>query len=182
MKEGHITRADLLCLLQRFETYEAMGSTSLRNQQKGLVDALRRFLAEADLASIPHTRQGFEDWLDRLTEQARKVLSASLDSPPCGAVRKGINLFLRGCVLNRYLRGAYRLDRIEPWLEAPLDSVVTGKLKRRAGRGALPVWRGMKHLTPADSAKFQAFAAQEARRRGFRSRAHLDMDLWMAKR
>ena len=91
-------------------------------------------------------------------------------------------MFLRGCVLNHYLREAYGLDRIETWLEIPLDSVVAGALKREAGWGALPVWPGLKWLKRERSAKFQEFAQRYAKQRGFRSLAHLDIQLWMLNR
>ena len=173
---------EFLRMLQQFETFEAIGSTALRNQGTGLLGALRSLLGELDLATVPRTRKGFQDWLDDLTRQALDALPRNITGRPWGAVRKGINLFLRGCVLNHYLRSAYGLETIESWLEVPLDSIVAGALKREAGRGALPVWLGLKHLTPEANAEFQTFAEQYARQRGFKSRAHLDIELWLTNR
>lgn len=42
--------------------------------------------------------------------------------------------------------------RVEQCLEVPLDSISARQLCRAAGRGVLPRWLGVKHLTPEASA------------------------------
>lgn len=41
-----------------------------------------------------------------------------------------MNIFLRDCFYNAYLRDAYGLAVAEPWFEVPLDSVVAEGLKK----------------------------------------------------
>ena len=86
---------------------------------------------------------------------------------PWGVARKTLNLFLRSCFYNYYLRKAYGLAEVGRWLEVPLDSVVARELKQDARRGALPRWQrrgalprwqGLGRLNREDSEKFQEYA------------------------
>jgi hypothetical protein len=94
------------------------------------------------------------------------------------AARKVINIFLRDVLHNQYLVRAYRLSPVEPWLEAPLDGVVAARLKKRAPRGALPRWRGLKRATSGECRCFQQFAQETAGKIGV-ERVHLDVYLWL---
>ena len=98
---------------------------------------------------------------------------------PWGTARKAINLFLRACVHSYYLRKEYGLRAIKRWLEIPLDSVVARAMKRRAGRGALPAWPGLKHISEEDYAEFQTYGVEWAKSFGLPTTVDLDMSLWL---
>ena len=88
---------------------------------------------------------------------------------------------MRDTLYNRYLNDYYKIDKLELWLEVPLDSAVAKGLKHNAGRGQLPQWPGLKNLKPNVSAIFQKNAAEHAKKRNI-SRVHLDVYLWMENR
>ena len=92
-----------------------------------------------------------------------------------------LNIFLRDCVYTAYLTDRFRLEKLEPKLELPLDSITAKALKRTASRGVLPPWPGVKHLSPFTSKVFQAAAANEATRLGI-ARVHLDAVWWSLDR
>ncbi|MGD2175612.1 MAG: hypothetical protein PVJ27_09430 [Candidatus Brocadiaceae bacterium] len=176
------SRQELIDLVHRFVAVESVGITAVRGQGAGVLDAVRGQLATEDLGSIPAGEEAFARWLDACTERVLDALPDTVDGRPWGTARKAVNLFLRTCTYNHYLRCHYQLARVEPLLEVPVDSVVAGALKREAGRGQLPVWNGLKRLTPEEHAQFQDYAGELARRRGFSCRVHLDMDLWLSNR
>ncbi len=176
-----ITKKQLVAMIQAFEAVNAIGGSAVRGQPKGTVDVCREFLTELNLAEIPHqSPMAFGKWLDQQTRRLR----GRLPSPkkPWGIARKALNLFLRSCLYNRFISERYRLHRIEPWLEIPLDGVVARELKKRAGRGRLPHWLGLKGVTPEESYAFQQFALEYAARRDLPARVFLDNYLWLQGR
>jgi hypothetical protein len=102
-----------------------------------------------------------------------------------GAARKFLNLYLRRTTYNFYLRQAYGLDRIEPFLELPMDSFAAEGLKQEPEGKNLPDWLGVRHLTPEANAIYQAVASRVAERLSTERlsicRIHLDMKYWRAK-
>ena len=175
------SRNDLIATIQRFTAVECIGPSALRGQGTGVISATRGYLAGLKLGRIPQRSHGrFDAWLDRHTETLLDTLPVA--GRPWGAARKGLNLFLRASLYNYYLREAHALGMIEPWLEIPLDSVTANALKRDAGRGALPQWPGLKHLTPEASAEFQAYAGTLAKQMHLPARVFLDNYLWLANR
>ena len=174
--------SDLIRVIQRFVAVDAVGPSAMRGQGRGVLPAVQEHLGDLDLRGVPKTQRGFGRWLDRQTETTLSALKGIAPGRPWGTARKAVNLFLRGCLYNHYLRETYSLGRMEPWLEIPLDGVVARALKRLAGRGALPVWRGLKHLTPEESARFQDFVAKRAQAVGLPARVFLDHDLWLSNR
>lgn len=117
--------------------------------------------------------------LDRETLRLQSVLPKT--ARHWGMARKLLNIFLRDCFYTGSLNSAYRLSQIEDHLEIPLDSITAKALKQAAGRGRLPRWPGVKHLTPEVSDAFQAAGHVEARRQGI-SRVHLDAVWWSLAR
>ena len=98
-----------------------------------------------------------------------------------GLARKVLNIFLRDCLYTTYLDEAFHLRRSEALFEIPLDSLTATNLKRGTGRGALPPWPGVKHLSKPDSVRFQQATEEEARKRGI-ARVHLDAVWWSQSR
>jgi hypothetical protein len=95
-----------------------------------------------------------------------------------GLARKVLNIFLRDCYYNGLLMNTYKLKSAERFFEVPLDSVVAKALKAGQPRGALPPWRGVKHLSPEDSARFQEAALALCRSWNI-ARVHLHTFLWV---
>jgi hypothetical protein len=175
-------RHSLVHMIQHYVAIDAVGTSAMRSQGRGVLHVMQEHLVPLSLRGIPKTRRGFGRWLDSQTEAALVALEGLAPERPWGTARKALNLFLRGCLYNHYLRKNYGLARTEPWLEIPLDGVVARALKKLAGRGKLPVWHGLKRLRPEQSARFQEFAAKHARTVGLPARVFLDHDLWIANR
>ena len=168
-------------IIQRFESFTAIGASTVRNQgASGVVDATRKFLSEMALGPFGTTgRAGFADALERETKALQKALPKEAAS--WGLARKALNVFLRNCLYNYYLRRDFQLNRAELFFELPLDRLaVTGlkktlkrELKRQVRVRSLPIWRGVKNLSQDDSARFQEYASCLAQSRVY-ARVHLD--------
>jgi hypothetical protein len=88
-----------------------------------------------------------------------------------------INIFLRDALYTTYLCKRFHLREAEGFFEVPLDSITAGHLRRNAGRGVLPPWKGVKHLTPEVSKRFQEYADHLAQTSGV-AKVHLDTYWW----
>ncbi len=163
-------------LLRQVAQLTANGS-SLRNQgAPGVVAAARKGLADMNLLLLP--RAGGEDfacYLDDITQILLRGFPAG--GRNWGAARKVLNLFLRDCLYNFYLRDWYGLAVCEPYLEVPLDSYVAEGLRKTARGDDLPEWCGVKHVTSEVNALYQEIASEEADRLGI-ERVHLDLRYW----
>lgn len=93
-----------------------------------------------------------------------------------GRARKGLNIFLRGCLYTCYLRDEYGLDSAEKFFEMPLDSITGQRLYDEAD-AVLPAWKTVRDLDPATSAAYQDAAARLAAKKSI-SRVHLDAIWW----
>jgi hypothetical protein len=143
----------------------------------GTLNCIRTFLKEEiDLAAISQKDPSrFPRILDDLTNKLRQTMPRGARN--WGVARKCLNLFFRDALYNFYLREAYDLAKFEKYFEIPLDSYVGRALRREEEGGHLPRWRTVKGLTREDSAKFQAVAAEVAKRRRT-MRVHLDIVYW----
>lgn len=141
----------------------------------GVVESARAFLAELDLRPFG-TSSGsrFLFLLDRTTQDLTGELPKGAQR--WGLARKGLNIFLRGCLYTTYLRDQYGLAEAEEHFEVPLDSITGGRLFKES-RGALPPWKTVRGLRPRTSAQYQAVAAALAAEKGF-ARVHLDAVWW----
>lgn len=117
----------------------------------------------------------FEAALNKATEELRRSLPTG--ARKWGLARKIINILLRDCVYSRFLSDFYQLGYAEALLELPLDSITAKELKKAAGRGTLPVWPRVKHVTPAINAVYQRAAGKEAKKEGI-ARIHQDALWW----
>ena len=164
-------------LLQRQVAQLTANGSSLRNQgAPGVVAAARKGLADMNLLQLP--RAGSEDFTRHLDDITQKLLcSFPAGARNWGAARKVLNLFLRDCLYNFYLRDWYGLAVCEPYLEVPLDSYVSDGLRRTARGDDLPEWCGVKHVTSKVNALYQEIASEEADRLGT-ERVHLDLRYW----
>jgi hypothetical protein len=158
----------------------AVGPSTARGQgAPGVVDALRDALKEVPLSRFSKSGQGgFRRALDASTQSVMQTLPRPARS--WGLARKCLNIFLRDCFYNAYLRDAYGLVAAEPWFEIPLDRVVAEGLKENVGM-ALPRWPGVKRVSPELSTDYQEAALVLSRCWGI-TRVHLDTYLWIAGR
>jgi hypothetical protein len=176
-----ISRSELLEWIRGFVAADAIGVTSLRGQRKRTRKAVLEFLEGMPLSKIARrSREAFREWLDKQTERLRRQLPGR--PGPWGVARKALNLYLRSCVYNHFLRKAHRLVVIEPWLEVPLDSIVANSIREQAEDGTLPRWPGLKHLTPRGSRRFQEEGAALAKGMRVPALVFLDNVLWVANR
>ena len=77
---------------------------------------------------------------------------------------------------NKFLNGEYGLDKLGLFLEVPIDKYVVKNLKKEVVN-RIPVWRGIKYLTPNDNMKWQEIASEVAKKRGI-LRVYLDIEYW----
>ena len=177
----HISKKQLLAIIQEFEAVSAIGSSTVRGQPSGTADACREFFGKLDLTKVPRRSQLlFNKWLNHQTRRLQRRLPNP--NRPWGIARKTLNLFLRSCFYNRFLCENYRLDRTGLWLEVPLDGVVARGLRKHAGRGRLPDWPGLSWLDPERSEAFQKHALDYAAEKGLPARVFLDNYLWLLGR
>lgn len=172
-----LRNTEYLRYLRERQASTSIGASTARGMgPKGTIQAARAFLGKLQLERFHKKSEA--DFLTELN-QVTNELKASLpkDARKWGSARKFINIFLRGCTYNKHLCAHHKLHSIESWLEVPLDSHVAKGLKQIAGRGKLPRWPGVIHLTPKDSARFQAFASEAARTEGV-NRVDLDVKFW----
>jgi len=166
-----------LKLMQQYLAAIAITASTLRNQgAEGVVEAARNFLARLKLDKL-NKIQPFEypTLLNRWTNVLKRKLPDGAQN--WGTARKALNVFMVQLFTHKYLAERYALAKFCDVLETPLDSQSTKKLRQEAGRGRLPIWKGIKDLTPDDSAAYQNYAAEYARERGI-PRACLDIVLW----
>jgi hypothetical protein len=170
------TRPGFALIMQKHVAEAAIGPSSVRNQgASGVAEAARRFLAELPLDSMLATREpDFRIRLDRTTRALRRALPRG--ARHWGTARKVLNLFLRDALYNRLLCHRHHLQRVDKWLEVPLDGIVARGLLNRDTDGELPRWPGVKHLKSAASDEYQLFALREAR---FHRILRVDMDLML---
>jgi hypothetical protein len=158
--------------------YTSVGPSTIRGQRSpGLARILRELLAKIELqkhADCPTS--GFSELLNKDTKAIQKKMTES--ARHWGIARKVINIFLRSATYNSFLRDEFQLDRLEEYLEIPLDSLTVKGLKIRSPRGSLPRWGGVKHLADSDSLSFQLRASEIAEELGSH-RVHLDIFLWV---
>ncbi len=155
----------------------SLGNAALRNQgAKGVTEMARKFLGEVDLNIFKNMNKAeFQKELERLTKELEEELPSQ--PPKWGTARKAMNVFLLQAALDKKLSNIYELDGIIPFLEVPLDSKVSEKLREEAKGTELPGWKGIKKLKKEDSKKFQDFAFKKAKEEKI-PRVYLDLLYW----
>jgi hypothetical protein len=172
--------AGLLAQIQHYVAYDAIGVTAVRGHEPGTRDAVVDFLRRLDISHIPSQGEAvFKNWLNRQTERLRVKLPGLSKARLWGVARKSVNLFLRGCLYNQYLRDEYHLDRITALLEIPLDSRVAKKLREKYVKDLREKWPGLKRLEPDYSDRLQSCAATWAKTMKLPARVFLDHQLFL---
>ena len=154
----------------------ATSSAARGRGNTGVVEAARRYLRGMDLSDFgTDSAARFGRTLDRHTKRLSRRLPRGAQH--WGLARKLLNIYLRDCLYCTYLNTEFHLAPAEALFEVPLDSITARGLKQATGRGALPVWPGVRHLRPDVNAEFQRFAADLARGDHI-ARVHLDAVYW----
>lgn len=160
-------------------------STARRMGPPGTIAIARSFLQEFDIISFQaksRSRKNYLNQLNHATFELAQRLPYQKNSKSVtngcrwGSARKFINIFLRNCAYNKYICEKYRLEKLEPWMEVPLDSHVARGLKQDFD-GKLPRWINIIDLTPDVSTTWQNAAQIIADRKGI-YRVHLDVLYW----
>jgi hypothetical protein len=123
-----MTKSAFLRTVQSRTARVAIGASAVRGRgNAGTVAASRTFLRSLPLQrfAVRNARK-FAQALDRTTNDLRTALPRTAQH--WGLARKILNIFLRDCLYTTYLAEAYRLQRAEPLLELPLDSITAGQL------------------------------------------------------
>ncbi|NKF92332.1 hypothetical protein GO286_04614 [Ralstonia solanacearum] len=175
---------ETLGLIQVRMANSAIGPSTIRGMApSGTIKYVRGFLAEYDLAQLMRwTQRTYTDQLEELTNSLLDHVRAEVEKKPAlewGGCRKCVNIFLRNAMYNRYLAEAYRLDRLEPWMEVPLDSHVAAGLRGENIPGT-PRWGTVIGLTKEASEVWQGIASVAAEIKGIH-RVHLDVHYWRRK-
>ena|SRR5208282_2774546 len=132
----------------------AIGASVLRGHFTGALDTARDYVRPKDFSSGPslnlralaaaRDEKSFLEQLDRNTESLQQLLVLSRgpvapSSPPLwGSARKVLNVFLCEAYFNRVLHQSCPLQNVGPWLEVPLDKIISDFLTGEARRTGRP--------------------------------------------
>lgn len=162
-----------------------VGPSTLRGQGGQILQVSRNYFYTISLndffKNLPHPDK-FNRFLDKHTD----ALLQEFRKNGCnsfGAARKGLNLYFRDVVYNKFISDYYNLpkdlndlnDTIKH-LEVPLDSFVGNGIYNNA-ESLVPKWKTIIGLTKAQSDIFQNAALTIAKRNKI-SRVHLDLLFW----
>lgn len=164
--------------MQAYTAQVAIGHSTLRNQgAPGVISTARAYLSEIDLGQFAALlgEHEFKELLNKETKSLAERFPGAAKGN-WGAARKAINIFLRDCLYNLYLSKMYSLQKLESWLELPLDRNVGTSLRKLLPK-MVPNWGTIKCLTPEVSEQFQAAAALYAKRQNV-CKVHLDIEFW----
>lgn len=166
---------EFLTALQSKTARASITSSSMRGPGCGdAIKVARAFTQRLQLRRFSlRSRVGFKRELDLATHELMAEMPRAVRA--WGLARKGLNIFLRESLYTSYLRDAFGLERAEPFLELPLDSL-TGTALTRIDT-SLPRWDSVRRLTPVLSERFQDVARAEGARRGMAA-VHLDVFWW----
>lgn len=183
---------DLEECLKRNLTERAVGASAMRGQaRKGGIAKVREALLETSVEVLGRVKNQtrFRVWLDQETDRISR--NASRHGVRWGTARKALNLWLRDIAYNHYFRSGYGLERVEPWLEVPLDSYTAKFIRAEIERqglillSPLPPWTTVKAVTPAFSEAYQDAAGLLVGTRAYgylRDPVHIDLVAWRNSR
>jgi len=168
--------AQLRRAIQCYTARTAITSFSMRGAgSAGVVRAASEYLAKLPLQPFGTSKRAqFAKYLDETTDALLGQMPVK--SRHWGLARKGLNIFLRGCLYTTYLRDHYALALSEEFFELPLDRI-TGTRLASESKVKLPSWTTVRGLDPDASAVYQAAALKVAKREGV-ARVHLDAMWW----
>lgn len=170
--------------IQKRVAQTSVGSSAIRNQGAGgLIKICRSYFENSiNLKEFRNhlTTKHYIDYLDELTIDLMNKFPKNGQS--WGAARKGLNLFFRDVVYNKYMGDFLEIPNDFEAnlaslvnLEVPLDrDVATGLLTFYPD---LPKWNTIKSLNPDVSKLYQDKALIYSKEKGL-ARVHLDLVFW----
>ncbi len=173
-------------LIHRRTAQTCVGPSSIRNQgASGLINICRQYFEYSiDLKEFASKLKSndYPDYLDKCTKELLNLFPKKAKS--WGAARKGLNLFFRDVVYNKYLADYLNISSdykknivVIKRLEVPLDrDVANGLIKLYPD---LPKWTTIKSLNKKLSDQYQLKASEYAHSVGL-ANIHLDLILWRA--
>ncbi len=164
-------------LLQDRTAEIAIGPSTLRNQgAPKVIKTARDYLKAMNLVPLKtiSSKRDYLKYLDRHSNKLSKQFPKGAKGN-WGAARKAINIFIRDCLYNQYLSSKYRLNKLEKWLEIPLDKDVATNIHDNCK--ALPPWKSIKALTQDISDQYQQCAQMIGKKEKV-ARVHLDIKYW----
>ena len=164
-------------LLQNRTGELAIGRSTLRNQgAPKVIETARNYLKTMNLKPLNKvsSQNDYLKYLDKHTIKLSQTFPKGAKGN-WGAARKAINIFIRDCLYNQYLSAEYNLNKLEKWLEVPLDNDVATNIRKKCK--TLPTWKSIKSLTQDVSNQYQQ-CAQIIGNKEKVARVHLDIKYW----
>lgn len=177
---------DFLKQIHRRLAIISVGGSAIRNQgAAGLIDIARGYFENSislekffvSLRDEGSFRRFLNSHTDQLVDQFPK------GGKSWGAARKGLNLFFRDLVYNKFIAEKFHLavnfeqfNEEVKHLEVPLDSFVAKGLYA-SPNNHLPRWKSIRELTKMVSDQYQSQATEVARGLNI-ARVHLDLKYW----
>lgn len=163
---------ELITWMQKRAANGAVGASTIRGMAPaGTAKAIKDYLRGVDIKLVKsRSESDFVKKLDVITDE---LMNALPPNAPWGMARKCVNIFLRNCLYNKYLCSHYKLERLEQWLEIPLDSHVGKGLIAHSEKVTLPKWGKVIALTREQSDQYQRAALNLAKKKQV-CRVHLD--------
>ena len=140
----------------------SVGSTTLMMQAgKGRVSRAQLFLIKKmPLNNISNlSASEFNKYLNSKTIALSKLLlRPDNHQPNWGAARKVLNIYFRLCSMNKDLNTHFHLNKIEPYLEVPLDNHIVEKISSESKIKYSKTFK-IKTLIKSENKKYQDLAA-----------------------
>ncbi len=159
----------------------SIGVSTLRGHPSKTIATTRVYLKTLKLEEFQCSNvKDFNKVLDKHTIRlSKEIQKLDYRFAYWGSARKALNLFLGDAAYHAILRNEYSLDRIEKYLEVPLDSqVANGLIVLAEERNInLPKWKTIRGLLPEESNLYQNFASSYSKEIGC-TRIQLDLLLW----
>jgi len=162
----------------------SVGNTTLMMQSgKGRVSRSQQFLiTKMQLDHISDLDESeFKEYLNKKTNAlSKQLLRPDNLQPNWGAARKVINIYLRQCSMNKDLNKYFSLNKVEPFLEVPLDNHVVKKIDEKSKTKYSKTFR-IKTLKKTENGKIQTLASNLASNESLH-RYELDVLYWNHKK
>lgn len=121
----------LLTALRNLIARKTPSASSVRGRPPKTTELAQGFLRSLSLERFGTSDQA--EYRRQLNAATRRLAIKLPGQNNWGLARKLLNMFLRDCCYNAYLRSAYRLGRAERFMEVPLDSLTIEAIAKRTG-------------------------------------------------
>ncbi|SIS46978.1 hypothetical protein SAMN05421789_101411 [Kaistella chaponensis] len=163
----------------------SVGASALRNQgASGIIKIARDYLYQIDINEFVNALETESSYKLFLNVHTKRLISNFPENGKSwGAARKGLNLFFREIVYNKFFSDQYNFpkDLLEfnkkfNFLEVPLDRDVALGIYNETDM-ILPKWKSIKTLTQDISDLYQG-AAHKIAKKEKTAKVNLDLKYW----